>query len=139
MSISIGTMSLVLMPLVATTLFIVEPRGSGNEIFAAADHSSPTPAAASAVPEIVKGGVKLRSITVTLPTSDLMFPGGAAADAINNNCIACHSAGMVLTQPALSRADWQAEVNKMRTIYKAPIEEADVAPIVDYLAKTKGL
>jgi hypothetical protein len=32
------------------------------------------------------------------------FPG--AADAVNNNCLACHSAGMVLTQPRLSCADW---------------------------------
>jgi hypothetical protein len=27
---------------------------------------------------------------------------------------------MVLTQPHLSRADWQAEVEKMRNAYKAP-------------------
>jgi len=49
-----------------------------------------------------------------------------------------HSAGMVLTQPHLSSADWQAEVEKMRNAYKAPIADADVPAIVDYLANLKS-
>ena len=63
---------------------------------------------------------------------------GQGADAINSNCLACHSAGMVLNQPALAKAAWQAEVNKMIQIYKAPIAAADAAAIVDYLTRTKG-
>jgi len=39
-----------------------------------------------------------------------------------------------LTQPHLSRAEWQSEVDKMRNIYKAPIAAEDVVEIVDYLA-----
>jgi hypothetical protein len=86
-------------------------------------------------PSIVAGsGVTLRSVRVDLPDSGRTFPGGAAADAINNNCLACHSAGMVLTQSALSRAAWQGEVDKMRDIYKAPVAAEDVPAIVDYLA-----
>jgi cytochrome c5 len=68
-----------------------------------------------------------------------MFPGDAKADAINNNCLACHSAGMVLTQPVLSRAEWQSEVEKMRSTYKAPVEASDVPAIVDYLVALKDL
>ncbi|WP_395679744.1 hypothetical protein [Inquilinus sp.] len=64
-----------------------------------------------------------------------MFPGGSEADAINNNCLACHSADMVLNQPALPKTAWEAEVNKMINAYKAPVAPEDVAPIVDYLAK----
>lgn len=79
-------------------------------------------------------GVTLRSVSLDLPDPGRPFPGGAAADAINNNCLACHSAGMVLNQPSLSRAQWQAEVDKMRNTYKAPIASEDVAAIVDYLA-----
>jgi hypothetical protein len=45
---------------------------------------------------------------------------------------------MVLNQPALPKATWEAEVPKMIKVYKAPIDEADVAAIVAYLAKTKG-
>jgi hypothetical protein len=29
----------------------------------------------------------------------VVFPGGDKADAINNNFLACHSTGMILTQP----------------------------------------
>jgi hypothetical protein len=80
--------------------------------------------------------VTLRSVSVDFPDPSNTFPG--AADAVNNNCLACHSAGMVLTQPHLSRVDWQAEVEKMRNAYKAPIADADVPAIVDYLANLKS-
>src|ERR1700682_2336385 len=81
--------------------------------------------------------LQLKSVNVDLPQSDRLFTG-SGADALNNNCLACHSAGMVLNQPALTKAAWQAEVNKMIQIYKAPIAAADVTAIVDYLARTKG-
>ncbi len=83
-------------------------------------------------------GVTLRSVEVTLPTGDRMFPGGAPAEAINDNCLACHSAGMILNQPAMTRAAWRAEVEKMRATYKAPVAAADVPAIVDYLVSIKG-
>jgi len=79
-------------------------------------------------------GVTLDSVSVKFPPSDRTFPGGAEADAIKKNCLICHSAGMVLTQPALSRADWRDEVNKMIDFYKAPIPSKDVPAIDDYLA-----
>ena len=41
---------------------------------------------------------------------------------------------MVLNQPPLSRAVWEEEVKKMRTAYHAPVADADVEPIADYLA-----
>jgi hypothetical protein len=44
-----------------------------------------------------------------------------------------HSAGMVLTQPALSPMQWRTEVEKMRTAYKAPIDAKDIDTIVNYL------
>jgi cytochrome c5 len=83
--------------------------------------------------EVSVDGVTLRSVAVDLPDSGRMF-GGAGADVVNANCLTCHSAGMVLTQPQLSRAAWEAEVEKMRKTFKAPVEEKDVAGIVDYLA-----
>jgi hypothetical protein len=75
----------------------------------------------------------LKSVNVDLPFGDRMFPEGPGSDAVNNNCLACHSAGMVLNQPAMSKAQWQVEVEKMRTAYKAPIDPKDVDTIVDYL------
>lgn len=87
--------------------------------------------AASAAP------LTLKSVSVQFPDGMRMFPG-PGADAINNNCLACHSAGMVLNQPAMPKPVWQAEVEKMIHIYKAPVAQGDVAAIVDYLARTKG-
>ena len=96
--------------------------------------AEPAPSASSTVSG---GGVTLHSVNVEFPDPGRMFPGDGKADAINNNCLACHSAGMVLTQPALSRAEWQSEVDKMRSTYKAPVEGADVPAIVDYLVALK--
>ena len=63
---------------------------------------------------------------------------GPGATAINNNCLGCHSKDMVLNQPLMAKAAWQAEVAKMRAVYKAPVVEADVPGIVDYLVRIKG-
>lgn len=92
----------------------------------------------AATPGWVEQAPTIESTKVALPAGDSLFPGGASADAINNNCLACHSADMVLNQPALPRASWDAEVHKMIKVYRAPIDEADVPAIVDYLARTKG-
>ena len=77
---------------------------------------------------------ELKSVTVDLPDSDRMFPSGPGSDAANNNCLACHSADMVLNQPTLSKAAWEAEVKKMINAYKAPVAQEDVGAIVDYLS-----
>lgn len=81
---------------------------------------------------------ELKSVKLDLPDSDKMFPDGPGSDVINNNCIACHSAGMVLNQPSLSKQAWAAEVNKMINNYKAPIATEDVGAIVKYLTAFKG-
>ncbi|HWY16296.1 MAG TPA: cytochrome c [Rhizomicrobium sp.] len=83
--------------------------------------------------------LSLKSVNFDLPPGDGMFPSGPGADAINNNCLACHSADMVLNQPALSKAQWEAQVNLMRTVYKAPIDPKDAGAIVDYLVSIKGV
>jgi hypothetical protein len=81
----------------------------------------------------------LKSVSVELPPGDDMFPNGPGVDAINDNCLACHSASMVLNQPALPMAQWQAEVDKMQAAYKAPIDPKDVDAILDYLVSIKGV
>jgi cytochrome c5 len=99
----------------------------------------PIPAAASASASTnAPQAFVLKSVSVELPTSDITFAGGAAADAINANCLSCHSAGMVLTQPNLAKAAWAAEVDKMIHTFKAPIDQRNATAIVDYLSETKG-
>jgi len=80
----------------------------------------------------------IKSTTVELSAGDNLFPGEASAEAINNNCLACHSADMVLNQPALPKATWEAEAHKRINVYKAPIDKADDPAIVTYLEKIKG-
>ena len=80
----------------------------------------------------------LQSASIDLPQGNFQFPPGPGSDAITNNCLACHSAGMVLNQPPLPKATWEAEVHKMINIYKAPVAPEDVPAIVAYLDATKG-
>jgi mono/diheme cytochrome c family protein len=80
----------------------------------------------------------LKSEDVTLPQSERGLPEGAGRDVVENNCFTCHSAGMILTQPPLPKAAWEAEVTKMRNVYKAPVDEKDVPAIVEYLTAVKG-
>lgn len=81
-----------------------------------------------------KDGFDFKSETFDLPTGERTFTG-PGADPVNNNCLTCHSAGMVTVQPKLSKETWQGIVKKMINVYKAPVPDADVAPIVDYLSK----
>ena len=94
----------------------------------------------ASVPLVVHAATpfELKSVKIDLPDSDRMFPEGPGSDAINNNCLACHSAGMVLNQPSLSKQAWMAEVNKMINNYKAPVAPEDVATIAEYLTALKG-
>jgi cytochrome c553 len=72
------------------------------------------------------------------PTSDRSFASGPGSDAINDNCLICHSAGMVLNQPIASKAEWRGVVEQMRTAFKAPIDPKDVDAIADYLFSIRG-
>ncbi|GJD67040.1 hypothetical protein MPEAHAMD_7239 [Methylobacterium frigidaeris] len=78
--------------------------------------------------------MRFTSQQAELPGSERVFPAGPGAEVVNDNCLACHSAGMVLTQPKLSKAQWTETVNKMVHTYKAPVDPADVQAIVDYLS-----
>ena len=90
------------------------------------------PNAPKAVAEV--DGIRLRSVGFEIPTEGRAFPPGPQLDAMNNNCMSCHTPGMILNQPKLSRAEWTGEVTKMINVYKAPVDAADVPAIVEYLA-----
>jgi cytochrome c5 len=79
-----------------------------------------------------------KSEDVKLPQSDRGLPEGPGREVVQSNCFTCHSAGMILNQPPLPKATWEAEVAKMRNVYKAPIDDKDVPAIVDYLTAVKG-
>ena len=96
------------------------------------------PPVAPATSIVAGGGVTLHSVSVSFPNSNNTFPGGHGADAINNDCLICHSAAMVLDQAGLSRAGWQGIVDQMRNDFKAPFAAEDTSAIVDYLINLKN-
>jgi mono/diheme cytochrome c family protein len=79
--------------------------------------------------------------TITLPADGVLLkpsplPGYVKAQA---SCVACHSAEYMLYQPATApRPYWDAMVKRMKAVFKAPFDDADIPDIVDYLAKTYG-
>jgi cytochrome c5 len=81
----------------------------------------------------------LTSTRVELPNSERALPPGPGVDVVSANCLTCHSAGMVTTQPPMKKATWEGEVQKMMKVYKAPIADTDVATIVEYLVAIKGV
>lgn len=95
-------------------------------------------ASCCAVPVLAETPIVLKSFSASLPDGVDPFPGGPAADVVNNNCLTCHSREMVTVQPPLSAGAWTATVDKMRKVYKAPISDEDAAAIVRYLTALRG-
>ena len=81
--------------------------------------------------------IEIHSVSVTLPGTDVAFPPGPGSD-IAGKCLICHSAGMVLKQPALTQAEWKGEINKMRTAYGAPIQDSEVEALSAYLTQVNA-
>ena len=93
--------------------------------------------ATAAIAGLNLGSASAAPVSYTLPDETAAFEPGPNLDVVQNNCTACHSADYISTQPREYKKDfWQAEVTKMIKIYGAPIDDADVGKIVDYLAAT---
>jgi sulfite dehydrogenase (cytochrome) subunit B len=95
--------------------------------------------ALAAVAALSLGSAGAAPVSYKLPDETAAFKPGPNLEVVQNNCTACHSADYINTQPrnAKSKKDfWQAEVTKMIKVYGAPIDDADVGKIVEYLAAT---
>ncbi|KIU49616.1 MULTISPECIES: cytochrome c [Bradyrhizobium] len=78
-------------------------------------------------------------VNYTLPEETAAFKPGPNLDVVQSNCTGCHSADYIKTQPQgekFKKDFWQAEVTKMIKVYGAPIDQADIGKIVDYLSAT---
>lgn len=85
----------------------------------------------------VEGVCYAKPLTYGLPEVTLSFRPGPGMETAQNNCITCHSADYISTQPPnMGKAFWEAEVTKMIKSYHAPVSEADAKTIADYLART---
>lgn len=79
-----------------------------------------------------------KNVSIQLPASNVSFKPGPNLGVVQANCLVCHNADYVYNQPNMTRAQWTAEVNKMRGAYKANIADDDVPKIVDYLMSQRG-
>lgn len=77
--------------------------------------------------------VAFADASVTLPDEPVALPEGPGREAVLGNCSACHSPSMLMQQPKVPRAKWEAIVAKMRKVYKAPIDDAAAGQVVDYM------
>ncbi len=84
---------------------------------------------------------QLAAKSMELPVDGMLLkpstlPGYVKAQ---SQCVACHSAEyMVYQPPTAPRAYWENMVKRMKVVFKAPLDDADMPEIIDYLAKTYG-
>ena len=76
---------------------------------------------------------------IQLPPETGAFKQDTSAELANGQCLICHSVEYVTSQPLMGRAFWKASVVKMQQKYGAPIADAQVEPLVDYLTKNYGI
>jgi sulfite dehydrogenase (cytochrome) subunit B len=95
--------------------------------------------ASAAIAGLALGSATAAAVPYALPNETAAFKPGPNLEVVQNNCTGCHSADYINTQPRgpkFKKDFWQAEVTKMIKLYGAPINDADVGRIVDYLAAT---
>jgi mono/diheme cytochrome c family protein len=74
------------------------------------------------------------TVSITLPPDQTTLAQGPGREVTETQCRACHSLDYVTMQPRGGAAQWQGVVTKMRTVFGAPISDADAKTIADYLA-----
>lgn len=75
---------------------------------------------------------------VEVPYISYQIKMGHGFDAVQANCLMCHSFGYIINQGPQSREFWSKKVDKMITHFKAPIEKEDKQTVVNYLFKHYG-
>jgi cytochrome c551/c552 len=77
-------------------------------------------------------------VKISLPVETAVYKSGAGADLANAQCLSCHSADYVLTQPPMPAKFWKGAVDKMIGKYAAPIPTNQVDALVEYFARNYG-
>ncbi|MEO8520765.1 MAG: c-type cytochrome [Acidobacteriota bacterium] len=86
-------------------------------------------------------GVHAQTQRITLPPdTSRLRPSSLRGSAIaQQKCGICHSADYVSFQPpAMTQAQWTAEMTKMRQAYGAPLDDQDIKSLGAYLAVAYG-
>ena len=75
---------------------------------------------------------------VAVPYMPYEIKMGKGFDAIQANCLMCHSFGYIENQGRQSREFWYKKVVKMIVHFKAPISKEDTEKTTDYLFEHYG-
>jgi len=75
---------------------------------------------------------------VEVPYIPFEIKMGKGFDAIQANCLMCHSFGYIINQGPQSREHWYKKVIKMVKHFKAPISEEDIEITTNYLFEHYG-
>ena len=76
--------------------------------------------------------------SLKLPPETARLKPGPGVELVTAQCLLCHSADYISTQPRLTRPAWKASVLKMQQKYGAPIATNKVDALADYLAQNYG-
>jgi hypothetical protein len=76
--------------------------------------------------------------SITLPVTEVKLKPGPGSEKTSTLCNICHSLEYITMQPALPKATWSKEVNKMIKVMGAPINEEDAKVISEYLSTSYG-
>jgi hypothetical protein len=75
---------------------------------------------------------------VSVPYISYEVKMGKGFDAVQANCLTCHSFGYVINQGRQSRAHWKEKVDKMIYAFKAPMTQEDADTVTEYLYRYYG-
>ena len=80
----------------------------------------------------------LHTNTLVVKKYPFYYKPGKGMYATKGRCNMCHSWGYAINQDKQSRKFWEKKVIKMIEVFKAPIKQEDIKPVVDYLYENYG-
>jgi cytochrome c len=77
-------------------------------------------------------------VKIELPQETAAYKSAPGSDLANAQCLTCHSAEYVSSQPPFPKAFWKGSVDKMIQKYGAPVPADQIDALVNYLAINYG-
>jgi len=77
-------------------------------------------------------------VRIELPPETASFRPAPGVELVIAQCVQCHSAEYITSQPPLGREAWRASIQKMRGKYGATVSPDSEAALVEYLVGTYG-
>ncbi|HIP19709.1 MAG TPA: sulfite:cytochrome C oxidoreductase subunit B [Sulfurimonas sp.] len=75
---------------------------------------------------------------VEVPYISYEIKMGKGFDAVQANCLMCHSFGYIINQGPQSKEFWAKKTDKMITHFKAPMTKEDINTVIEYLFEHYG-